>query len=180
MIILEGADCVGKTTAAQAICEIIQKRYAPTVHHTKLYGHMSKPDSSFDHFSDYISMVREGVQDRFHLGSIVYGRMLGCGNYPTSRKMRSLQRYLSWAGCYVVIMTAERRWLYEKLQKSLKEEMYSVEQILDANECYRALADTSNRGVKWCDASWDVTAKGWPKAEDLEKFVDAWRERWTA
>lgn len=179
MIILEGADCVGKTTAAHKLCEIIKARYRSDAMTRTLYRHMTKPSNEFDHFADYLHLVHEGVQDRFHLGSIVYGKMLGCGNYPTSRKMRCLQRYLRWSGCFTVIMTAERKWLSDQLDKSAKSEMYAKEQILDANECYKALASSHNREEAWCDLALDVTTS-WPSDATLERIVDLWRARWIA
>ncbi len=85
MIVLEGADGVGKTTLARAIAEALNLKVR----------HMSRPDDDFDHVSGYMSLVGKHVQDRFHLGSVVYGRMLGFpGGSATSSQMRLVQRYL--------------------------------------------------------------------------------------
>lgn len=179
MIIIEGADAVGKTTAAQTLCKLIQARFRTDATVRELYRHMSKPSDDFDHFSDYVTLIHEGVQDRFHLGAMVYGKMLGCGRYPTSRKMRCLQRYLRWTGCVTVILTGERKWLSDQLEKSPKTEMYAKEQILDANECYKALATSHNRGENWADIWLDVTTE-WPSEKVLSGVIETWRTRWTA
>ncbi len=172
MIILEGTDHVGKTTAAQAMCEIIGERLSrPPL---TLYGHMSRPPESFDHVAEYMRAVRAGVQDRFHLGSIVYGRILGGGTFTLARRMRVVQAYLRWTGCHVVVFTCSRDMLRRRLAASVnKEQMYRQDQILDAGEAFRGLSVSSNLGEPYCDQVVDVTEK-WPTREELTAVVDSW------
>jgi hypothetical protein len=175
MIILEGTDNVGKTTMAQTLCEIVSERTGLPA--PGLYGHMSRPPADFDHGGEYFRNVRLGVQDRYHLGSIVYGRILGGGTFPHPRKMRVVQAYLRWMGCHVVIVTCQRDALRERLTKSVnREEMYRLDQILDAGDAYSALARSSNGGEPYCDEAVDVT-RGWPGRKELEAVVDRWHRK---
>lgn len=173
MIILEGADCTGKTTAAKRLVEImseVTKREAR-------YSHMSKPPEDFDHLTEYVKNIRLGVQDRYHLGSIVYGAMLGRGSSLSAPRMELVQRHLEWQGCLVVIMHASRERLREILSASDKAEMYSSEDILRANDCYKVLAQSTNRGLKYCNVDFNVD-RGFPKEETLRQWVQQWTGRW--
>lgn len=184
MIILEGADGVGKTTAAWTMCKYLQSLEATPpsdVGHTghKFYGHMSRPPEDFDHLSEYMDRVRYGVQDRFHLGSIVYGYILGGGTYPSPQIMRVVQRYLVWQGCYVIIFHAQRHWLKQHMQELLEKrnEMYRLDQILDANDAFRGLLCSSNRGEPYAHAGIDVTDGKFPDEATLKMHVEIWRKR---
>jgi broad-specificity NMP kinase len=168
MLIIEGADGVGKTTAALRLCTMsgLERR------------HMSRPPEDYDHLSEYVDGVHRGVQDRYHLGSIVYGRMLGRGTYPTAAEMRLVQAYLRWQGCLVVVLTADRPWLEERLLQNPKEEMYSNELILDANDSYRSLAHSTNRGEPYADVVHNVSRLGWPNDDNLREWTERWNELW--
>jgi len=164
MIILEGSDNVGKTTLAKKLGGV--------------YRHLSRPPEDFDHATEYIDRVFEGVQDRFHLGAVVYGAMLGGGGtYPRPGVMRGIQRYLRWQGCLVIVMHCPRYHLSQLLDDNGKEEMYGRGQILDANDYYRALVGSSNRGEPWCDMDINVEA-GFPSDEKAEEIHEIWRARW--
>lgn len=167
MIILEGPDGVGKTHAAKRICSLWDLEYR----------HMSRPPEDFDHASEYTDRVFRGVQDRFHLGAIVYGRILGTGTYPTAESMRQTQAYLRWQGCLVVTMIADRDWLLEQLTSNTKKEMYDDSLILDANDAYRMLSEATNRGEPYSDVLHDVSL-GWPTEDQLRGWVERWRALW--
>lgn len=176
MIILEGPDNVGKTTAAKKLAAIIAEELKLPA--DRCYRHMTKPPDDFDHVREYMERVGPHVQDRFHLGAITYGRLTGNGNCPTARKMHLVQRYLRWQGCVVVVMHAERDWL--RRSQFGKEEMYRLDTILDVNDAYRALLSTTNRGEPYHDIEHDVSKKGWPDDAMLRTWIDAWRGRWLA
>ena len=167
MIILEGADGTGKTHAAKKICDAWDLTYR----------HMSRPPEDFDHASEYVERVFDGVQDRFHLGALVYGRILGTGTYPSAETMRQVQAYLRWQGCLVVVLVADRDWLSEQLTENTKKEMYSDSLILDANEAYRALSTASNRGEPYADIVYDVS-DGWPTEDTYSEWVMRRRALW--
>lgn len=177
MIILEGADCTGKTTLAQALAARMAVVLGGGAEDWRsCYRHMSRPEPDFDHVRGYLD-VSARVQDRYHLGAIVYGAIIGGGSFPTAARMRVVQRYLRWQGCMVVILHADRSALRKRLVSSTKAEMYSIDDILDANDAYRALIGSVNRGQPYCDFDADTSA--WPALEPLAaKLVDQWSQRW--
>jgi hypothetical protein len=177
MIIIEGTDGVGKTSFCRKLADEFVSQMGSTA--AGWYNHMSRPPENFNHVAGYMRMVRAGVQDRFHLGSIVYGKILGCGCYPTPRKMALVQRYLEWQGCYIVVMRAERDWLKRELlaRPDLDKEMYQLEQILDANDAFTALSNSHNRDNVWAHEVIDVT-DGWPGAVAATRIFDIWKARW--
>lgn len=163
MLILEGADQVGKSTAARRLAEMAE---CPI-------RHMSRPDPDFDHL--YVDRMDRVIQDRFHLGEIVYGRVLNSGGpYTSAENMRIIQAMLRWSGCLVVILYAEADFLREQIAKNNREEMYSLDQILMVNEAYRRLALSTNHGEPFCDVSFDVT-DGWPTDKMLQTWLDSLR-----
>jgi len=175
MIILEGTDHTGKTTFARKLCEILVTRYGSSA--SAYYAHMSRPPANFDHLSEYMSGVRFGVQDRYHLGSVVYGRLLSGGSFCSPHKMLLTQRYLKWSGCHVVVFTCDRDVLRGRLLSSVdREEMYSMEKILDAGDAYRGLAGSHNRGERWCDETIDVS-NSWPSDDDATRIVNEWERK---
>jgi hypothetical protein len=166
VLIIEGSDNVGKTTA----CKKLEVMGAIP------YRHLSKPPDDFDHVREYMERVGPHVQDRFHLGAITYGRLTKNGNCPAVRDMLMVQRYLRWQGCITVIMYAERDWL--RKSRFMKEEMYPLDTILDVNAAFIALTKTTNRGEPYHDIAYDVSKRGYPTDETLKEWLDLWRSRW--
>lgn len=176
MIILEGTDHTGKTTFAKLLCEKIAAQFGgPSINY---YRHMTKPREDFDHVAGYMDGIGTWVQDRYHLGSLVYGRILGGGCYPSARRMRIVQAYLRWRGCLTVIFTCSRDSLHERLKKSVdKEEMYRHDQILDAGDAYNGLSVSRNVNEDYCDFTIDVTDK-FPDENTAETVMAMWRARY--
>lgn len=169
MIIFEGADHTGKTTLARALTDALPELK---------YRHMSKPAEDFDHVSGYFD-VGPYVQDRYHLGAVVYGRLLDAGSAPTPRRMQLVQRYLRWQGTITVVFHCQRAVLAERLRLGGKREMYSSRQILAANDGYRALINSSNRGTPWADIDIDVTDR-FPDIDDakVQSIIERWKATW--
>ena len=175
MIILEGTDHVGKTTFAKLLCGLMSAHFGGEV--GGHYSHMSKPREDFDHLSGYFGGIGPVVQDRYHLGSLVYGRILRKGTFPSARRMRIVQAYLNWRGCITVIFTCQRDVLAKRLAESVsKEEMYRADQILDAGDAYYALTKSTNDGEPYCDFHIDVTDK-FPGEKEAENIFGVWKSR---
>lgn len=173
MIIVEGADGVGKTT----LCKKLAVKIQEILKIDNAYRHMSKPADDFDHLAGYFREIGPHAQDRFHLGSIVYGVMLRRGNAPTPQKMKLLQRYLRWQGAVVIVMYGSREWLHKQLIDSPKPEMYSVDDILLANEGFAALATEHNRGEPFADIPYNCTTDKWPSDSFVDSMIIEWKRR---
>jgi len=76
MLILEGADQLGKTTLANKLLKELHKRGYPYV-----YRHFTRLPDCWKYPMSYLAHVSEPVvQDRFHMSEIVYTYMR---NEPT-------------------------------------------------------------------------------------------------
>lgn len=178
MIIIEGADQVGKTTFANALARRMSRElYANEGLYDRVYRHLSRPPADFDHFNGYVERVGPHVWDRFHLGAIAYGKLLGHGGCGTPKQMLWVQKYLRWQGAIVIILHADRWWLKEHLDRT-RDEMYTHDLILDVNDIFRMLSKNANHGELYCDFEHDVTDGKFPDDKMLEQVMEAWRERW--
>lgn len=171
MIIVEGADNVGKTTLCEALCKATSLPYA----------HLSRPPVGFDHLGGYVSNITPRVQDRWHLSALVYGMMLGTGRWPIRDEYALIQRYLEWAGAITILLIAdEPSWLSAKLDESKKRELYAKPTIMAANDGFRLLAKaTGPDGRRHADFVHDVSTLGWPGPEQVKEWSGFWQARWT-
>lgn len=131
MFILEGADLVGKTTLAKRILE------RPVMQHRGYtYAHLSRPPCGFDHYWDYIGMMnRHVVQDRFHMGELVYRSVLKQDTPLTPYMIRLIDAQLRLIGAYTVIVIATRDMI--KARAKQRAEPLDVEQIIRINDAYQ-------------------------------------------
>lgn len=110
MLIIEGADRVGKTT----LCHKLIERLAPTG--PWMYRHFGPLPESWMHPWDYFPhMSRYVVQDRFHLSEWVYRRAEGQANPDlTSEKYRLIDAQLRLLGSVTVVITASAKIIDER------------------------------------------------------------------
>lgn len=168
MLIIEGPDNVGKTTAAQRICAATGWGY----------HHMSRPSDSFDHLGGYLEQVSTWrVFDRFHLGAFTYGQTLS--NVPQNThvtRLLAVMRLLRFMGNpTVIVYSSSDAWLLEKIEASERAEMYHKDQIMVVNEVYRWMAKGHLRGTPFADWAHDVASLGYPSDAQLETWA-----LWTA
>lgn len=136
-LIVEGSDHLGKTTLCKALVKHMNELYRQPIR----YGHMSRPPNSFDffdHYQDWTSKLT--VQDRFHLGALVWHD----GVLPYHR-LRIVEGRLLAQGSMVVVVYGThdedyRRWLLQ----SNRDQMFNTEALVEANAQYRQMVK-SNR-----------------------------------
>ena len=156
MIIVEGADHLGKTTFVNKIA----------THFNLAPGHLGIPPEGWDFRGDYVNLIREQrVYDRFHLGAIVYGSILRCHPVPSDLNINiaMVDNTLRHANAVMIILHAsDENWYRERLESG-KEEAFDEETILAANRIFPWIAPSWARII-------DVS-KGYPEVEQWMKPV---------
>lgn len=174
MLIIEGPDGVGKTTAAQKLCKYTGWDYK----------HMSKPGPTFNHFLDYMRLAKEdAVWDRFHLGSLAYGAIISKeGQDQNYERFRAVCRALDFFGVTTIIMYArESWWLRKRLSEDTREQMYDLEKIIAVNDVYRWMAEEASdtesfRGITFGHIAHNV-CEGYPNEAQLEYWTEVAKRR---
>lgn len=110
MLIIEGADRVGKTT----LCHKLVEALAPAG--PWMYRHFGPLPESWYHPWDYFPhMSRHVVQDRFHLSEWVYRRAEGQTNPNlTFEKYRLVDAQLRLLGGVTVVITASQKIITDR------------------------------------------------------------------
>lgn len=135
-IVLEGPDCIGKTTAAEKLREMTDLEVR----------HMGVPPYDFDYANDYFRTFdrnKPAIYDRLHLGALVYG--VWGRLHPTDGF-----HYDSWlaavrsisANAVVILMYAENDQWYKNHLKNVwdkESEEFSGHDLIGVNERYRFL-----------------------------------------
>lgn len=139
MLIVEGADNIGKTT----LCRVLVDKINAESSRAWTYSHATKFPHNFDFCNDYVSLIRRrAVQDRFHLSELAYNKTPRL----TDDKLAIVQANLLLNGAYVVVLTATD----ERIAHNWKDEreMFSISEARRANNVFRSLAtDPLHRNV---------------------------------
>ncbi|RJR13370.1 hypothetical protein C4588_01010 [Candidatus Parcubacteria bacterium] len=134
MLVIEGADKLGKTTLAHSICKRLREmNFVPR------YAHMSRPPDDFDFLRDYLGMVDLfTIQDRFYFGEWAYGtNRVGIG----TQRFQALQWYTLVHGGLVILALADDDFLIHMWNTDQREEMFSCNKVLEANKRFKMLRD---------------------------------------
>lgn len=169
-LIMEGPDCVGKTTLITS-----KITHYGIKHCTKPDDNAEWPEWMFDHLQPYT------LHDRFQLGGYVYGLRLGlhpCGGM-TEQDFLDYTEELRRQGYPTVIFYVPEEyeeWYRTHLateQARNRQEMFSTDQIIEANRIYRELA---MREDLLC-ARMRVDLSNWPNWQRLQYVVSDLRTR---
>lgn len=151
-IILEGPDGIGKSSLARLL--------SPDV------GHLHRDDVvGFDTVTDAInwfySHARDHeVWDRYHLGSVVYGRRLRLHGTPIQSVMDELNLLSTMNGVAytVVLFSSDESW-YRSHMTALaaqRDELFDVEQMIKVNRAFASLPRLAfDRFVDVSDGRWN-------------------------
>lgn len=117
MFIIEGPDDLGKTTFANKVVKRVNESGLP---YPAYYSHMTRPPVSFNFSTDYVDrMSVYGVQDRFHLGGIVYHERINPEN------LNWIKGQLAIRNSFVLLMyTTDFDWYEQRLKDSHRDQMY--------------------------------------------------------
>lgn len=148
MLIIEGADMLGKTTLCKALVDDLNASDAP--YRPYVYRHFTRLPPQWDYYWDYLPHIDVGVvMDRFHLSAQAYGRAVDGREHIDKLHMRLLRAQLDLKGAYVVLLLATRHLINMRYEQLASREMFDVESIAAANEAFSDLRWMANE-VIWC------------------------------
>jgi hypothetical protein len=132
---------------------------------------MSRPNSSFNFFTHYRDMIsRYAVQDRFHLGALVWH-----DNVMSKTRLRLIESWLAEVGSVVIVLIAsDEKWYEDHLEKQPKEEMFSRGRIRAGNREFAELIATDYARA---DFVHDVSKDGFLTDRHLNTYLDEWYGR---
>lgn len=138
MLIVEGADCVGKTTLCKELVRALNEAGWPHVyHHLGLLPPCWRERAEQNYARIMAPYV---VQDRFHLSEPIYAAargdepMLDVGQFD--RVNRSLHGY----GGFQVVVLAESQVIRQRFHATRLGQMYDLDTVLEVNDQYRQAA----------------------------------------
>lgn len=175
MLILEGSDHLGKTTAAQTLVKLAAERVdnpsVDDVAHPIRYTHMTRPNKAFDFLYDYQDLLSKyAVQDRFHLGALVWHKGV--------ITPESLQLIESWIGClgsYTVIFASTNDEWYRAHLEGVNQ-MFDIDTLIAANDRYLQMIS----GVYPYNVQYDegcIVGPDFPTERYLNGILTAWYRR---
>jgi len=174
MIIVEGADGTGKSTLCRNLLDRLGEEY--------VYAHLSRPPEGFDVWYGHLGMInRFTVQDRFHMGEIVWPHARGeaVGTWRMQPETyRLLDARLRLVGSFTVVLTCWHDQLAERLAKS--EHMYDQTTILRANNAYLDIVNTGRFGLYRPDYDYVVRETQfhpYPSSSDVNDIVHQYLQR---
>lgn len=165
MLIVEGSDCVGKTTFCHKLVKALRE------HGPWMYRHFDPPpslwkfpQSYFEHMSQHI------VQDRFHMSEIVYSKILSRSTRLTDNAYRLIDAQHRQLGGVTVILTSDEKVIRDNYSI---EELYALKTALEANQLFHTYAQYSNMD---CDFTWNTHIE-YPNDDFLKQVLKLYLER---
>jgi hypothetical protein len=166
MLILEGSDCLGKTTFAN----LLVKTAAQDERYPIYYAHMT-----FDfcyHYKERITKL--AVQDRFHIGGIIWHH-----NMITQNTLEIIEGWLAETLSQVVIFHAtDLDWYFEKLKTDKRGNLLSIEAMMNANNNYYRIAVGGHQLEVKTDYCFNIKEMGkdptYPGEKEAREILDSW------
>lgn len=179
MLIFEGSDCVGKTTAARRCVELVQNILDDNPNDDVFgypirYQHMTRQNSRFNFFTHYRDMLSMyAVQDRFHIGALVWHEGVMC-----EASLRVIEGWLAALGTFTVIFTAEDDdWYKYFLESKDTPQLFDTATLIKANDRYREMVAGIYEPRPYFDANIVVGHDTWPTDAILLGILRRWFER---
>lgn len=133
MFIIEGSDCVGKTTLAHKIVKSLNDLGWPHV-----YQHMTKLPACWgnDAMCNYRRLMNPYVvMDRFHMSESLYAQAREDQPFLTSSMYAQLDRELLNFSVYVLVISAPSHRIKERYEP--QREMYDLDKVFAVNDDYQ-------------------------------------------
>lgn len=186
MFIIEGSDCLGKTTFADKIVsnnlELVDENIITSEllfpNYPFYYSHMTRPvEEVFDFFYDYKDMMSKyAIQDRFHIGGWVYH------NHKISlEQLKIIEGWLYSLGSFIVILYASDKDWYKthitNLFKKSHKELFKLDELIEFNKRFtKIVKNNSYETPKW-DVALDVSGGEFVSNVFIKTMLSQWKKR---
>lgn len=165
MLIIEGSDCLGKTTFAKKIVRYVMD-------HDKypcMYSWMTRPnEDTFDFFESYKMIINPyTVQDRFHLGGVCYHS----GKISTEH-LNKIEDWIYEMGGFIVVLYASSEDWYKKwIDKDQRGNLLANPILCKANSIFKNIGCSAPRhhpfySFNICD--------GYLGDQEVERIAEQW------
>lgn len=147
MLIIEGSDCVGKTT----LCNELLKRLN-AAGCAMIPQHFGLLPKDWGYYADYLPyMATHTVMDRFIMSEVVYGHTLRGGSPLTPEIYRLLDAHLRMLGAVTVVVVANDYWYRLQLKEKYGErrQVFDVDQVTRVNKGFMDLVYRDDPVSTW-------------------------------
>lgn len=173
MFIIEGGDCLGKTTLAKGVVEYVRTSLTKPA----CYCHMSRPNEmTFDFLWDYKKLMAPClVYDRFHLGGLAYHE-----DKFTANSLSLIEGMVMSRGAFIVIIyCSDHRWYEKRLENDSRGNLLDVPAMCEANIRFTQMV--KDKSVRF-DVSFDLKPKPsefevYPVPEQYKEWAHDWQMR---
>ena len=179
MLIFEGPDCFGMTTAAKRLGQLVDQATdedaSPETQFPIRYAHMGRPPKAFDFFWDYHDLISKfAIMDRFHLGAMVWH-----DDAMNEARLRIIEGWLlSVASVTVIMCSFDDEHYASLLDKDPKQQMFDRDTLMVASQTYAAMAEGTHSLNPRHDHVW-VSTPGhpFPTEDVLQDWWTTWLSR---
>ena len=168
MLVIEGADCVGKSTLVKKLAKIFKNKGLSVTQ-----SHLGAEASQWT-VGDYVKCIqRWHIQDRFHLSERAYGEVFRNGPKLSENEIKLLTAKIKELGGIVLVITTGAGLYNRLLSKyhSTRPEMYDDFYALDrVNTIYKNMSNKmyTNKFYITCDEQGTIH---WPSDSLLEDLA---------
>lgn len=159
MIIVSGADLVGKSTFVKAVIERLRTSYKMLYAHC----HLGRLPVGGDRFIEYIRLMQQHqVWDRFTLDEIAYRTHDDLVSNLTPLKYSLIDAEVIRRGGLIIVMTADRA-VIKRRHERIGDPVYTLDHILQVNDTFAEIACDKQHMLRGrmfnlhIDESWHVT-----------------------
>ena len=172
MLVIEGSDCLGKTTLAKAIVHKVSELGIPVV-----YSWMGRPnEEKFNFFHAYKDMMNPcAVQDRFHLGGLAYHK-----DKISLWRLQIINAWIRSIGGLIVVLYAGDEQRYKKrLEDDKRGNMLSIDKMCAGNNFFKKFNTKGGMDSDYAfnilpNPAFDYNNPNYVNDADIDELVYEW------
>lgn len=129
MLIVEGADCLGKTTLCKRLIQDLHTIGIPAT-----YSHLGKLPECWNYPASYKRLIRPCVvQDRFHMSEVAYREARGEDPRLTPWGYQLIDGWLRAVGAVIVVVLAHDFVMHSRWHSNTLPQSHTYKQVHAAN-----------------------------------------------